>query len=194
MKLFGTSFYFNKKYVRLIVILLIVGLLLGFLLYQKIDPSFFADDIKNISSYLQDNHINFIFTHFLVVAILLFLSFIGIGLLFFPVLMIFEIACLSFSIFSFGHVFGFSGMIYGLFYNFVIKFIYLVLLFILMKNIYKIVKNIFSYCVLKKELNCILLKKQFKFLFLIIFLIFINDLIIYFVAHSFLYKLCFIIR
>ena len=194
MKLFGTSFYLDKKYVRLFVILLILGLLLGFLLYQKTDPSFFVDDIKNIGSYLQDTRINFIFTHFLVVAILLFLAFTGVGLLLFPVLMIFEIVCLSFSIFSFGYVFGFPGIIYGLFYNFVIKFIYLVLLFILMKNIYKIVKNIFSYCVLKKELDSILLKKQFKLLFLIIFLIFINDLIIYFVAHSFLYKLCFIIR
>lgn len=143
MKLLGTGFKLNKKQLKFLLFILFLGVLMGYLFYLKVDSSVFMGQIEQIKVSLQDSHINFIMVHIFVLLFLISTSFSIVGIVLFLLYFIFEVACISYSSFIFMKAFGLSGFIYGIFYNFVIKFFFLVCLLVIFKKVYFIVKNKF---------------------------------------------------
>ena len=189
MKFLGTNFHLSKKYVKFLLFFLFIGIILGFLFYKKIDSSLFIQDIENIREGLVSAHINFIVQHFIVLAVLLFGSFMIFGVILFPLYFIWEIACITYSIFIFQSIFGVSGILFGIFYHIVIKAFFLFCLFILFKNVFEIIKvKLFH-----KEEHSKTFANQYKMILLSIFMIFIYDILLYFFGNDILLKLCFLI-
>ena len=190
MKIFGTSLNLSKRQKQILAFFLIFSLILGFLLYQKLDSSLVLDSVLSIEERLQDNSINYFFLHFVVLSSLITSSIMIVGLVLFPLYFLWEIVCISFSLFSFYHAFGLLGIIFGLLYNLIIKGVFLVSLFLIFKNIYFIIKHtLFD----KNKDSTLLFTKQFQMIFICILVILGYDLLLYLVGNHFLYWLCFII-
>lgn len=188
MNLIGTSLKLTKKQRKILVIFLTIGLVLGFILSKKIDDPTLIESITNISSSLENNHINFILLHILVLAILIASSLMVIGIFLFPLYFLFELTCISYSIFTFISIFHLSGLIYGILYNIFIKLLYLILLYIIFKNILMIIKSLRQN---GEDPN--ILKKHYQKVILSILFIFIYDLFLYLLGSTILLKLSFII-
>ncbi len=187
MNFFKTNFKLSRPQLRFLLILLLLGIILSFIIYKKIDQSLYIDDIKNISSSLTTNHINFIFTHFIVTSVLLVSSFMYIGLILFLFYFLFEITCISYSLIAFTSVFSLPGFFYGILYNLIIKLFFLICLVIIFKNIITIIKRVRKN---KEEIN---IKKELKIIFTCFLSITIYDLFLYFFASFLLNKLTFIV-
>ena len=188
MKKFGTSLNLSKKQKRVLIIFLGISLVLGYILSKKINNSPLIEDISNITISLENNHINFIFLHILVLSILIASSTVIIGIFLFPIYFLFELSSISYSLFTFISIFHFSGFLYGLLYNFIIKLFYLVALYIIYKNILRIVKKIRQKCQ-----DSLVFKKCYQNIILGIISIFIYDLFLYLLGSTILLKLSFII-
>ena len=173
MNFIRTSLKLDKKYLKILLAFLCLGIFVGFIFYKKIDSTFFIDDIQNIVTNLESVHINFFFLHFIIISILIASSFMIFGVLLFPVYFLWEIICISYSIFIFGEVFGLSGVFFGVFYNLFLKGLWLVVLYLVFKDVY--------------------FKKQYQIVFISILIILIYDIFIYFFGNSILLKLTFIL-
>lgn len=99
MNFIRTSLKLDKKYLKILLAFLCLGIFVGFIFYKKIDSTFFIDDIQNIVTNLESVHINFFFLHFIIISILIASSFMIFGVLLFPVYFLWEIICISYSIF-----------------------------------------------------------------------------------------------
>ena len=97
MKLWKKGFMIDKKQLRVGFIILLLGVFLGFLFYIKLDSTTILEQIKNIDTYLQGTHINFIWLHILVLFFLFSVSFSFVFLFFFAIYFIWEIACASYA-------------------------------------------------------------------------------------------------
>lgn len=188
MNFIRTSLKLDKKYLKILLAFLCLGIFVGFIFYKKIDSTFFIDDIQNIVTNLESVHINFFFLHFIVISILIASSFMIFGVLLFPVYFLWEIICISYSIFIFGEVFGLSGVFFGVFYNLFLKGLWLIVLYLVFKNVYFIIKNNIIH---KKD--DFSFKKQYQIVFISILIILIYDIFIYFFGNSILLKLTFIL-
>lgn len=192
MKLFGTSLKINQKQLRILLFLLFLGVLLGFLFYLKIDSTNLISSIETLDTHLQENHVNFIFSHIFTLIFLIGSSFAVIGIVFFFLYIIWEFTCISYSIFLFFRVFQVSGFVYGIIYNIVIKLFFLCCLFIILKNVYFIIKHKFFYKEEETSLS-ISYKKEYMKILASILAIFLYDLFLYFFGSSILLKLTFLI-
>ena len=191
MKQIRTSLNLSKRQKQFLLIIFFLGILIGFLLYKKIDQSLVIDNIINIEDTLENNRINFIFIHLIVLSILIASSTLMIGIVLFPFYFIMEIASVTYSILCFSNAFQLSGIIYGLIYNLITKGVYLLLFVILAKKLTKLIKNnITSW---KKRENQQLDWKEYKMIALFSLSILVDDLFLYLLGSEILLKLSFII-
>ena len=192
MKLLRTSWKLDKNQIRIFIILGIIGIFIGFLFYKNIDKSLFIKDIENIVVTLRNTHINYLFMHFIILAILITSSLIVFGLVLFLIYFILEIACISYSIFIFADIFGASGFIYGIIYNFFNKFVFILCILLIFKNILVMIKNTI-YFKFGKNNEKIEYQKQFRNIIFLMFIILIYDIFIYFLGNLILVWFSFII-
>ena len=188
MKLWKKGFMIDKKQLRVGVIILLLGVFLGFLFYIKLDSTTVLEQIKNIDTYLQDTHINFIWLHILILFFLFSVSFSLAFLFFFAIYFIWETACASYACFIFMNAFGFMGLFFGIFYNIVIKFVFLILLLVIFKKLYFLLKNRNH-----SELGQIIRKTKLEIAFFFI-LILVYDVFLYFMGSEILLKLTFLVQ
>ncbi len=188
MNFFRSKLKIKKKYLKILLAFVCLGAFVGFVFYKKIDSTFFIDDIQNISEYLKNGHINFLILHLIILSILISSSFVLLGILLFPLYFLWEIICISYSIFVFGGVFGISGVIFGVLYNLLLKWCWVMGLCFIFKNIFSIVKNIF----IQKKVE-ISFKSQYQIILVAILGIFIYDILIYFGGSSILLKFGFLL-
>ena len=179
MKLFGTSLNLSKKHKQILAFLILFSFLMSFLLYQKLDSSLFLDNIINIEGNLENHSVNLLFIHFLVLSVLITSSIMVIGLVLFPLYFLWVF-----------HAFGVLGIVFGIFYNLIIKGIFLVSLFLIFKNIYFIIKHtLFN----KSSENTFTFSKQYRVIFISVTVILLYDVFLYFLGNHILQWLCFII-
>ena len=191
MKQIRTSLNLSKKQKQFLLIILFLGILIGFLLYKKIDQSLVIDNITNIESTLENNRINFLFMHLIVLSLLIASSTLMIGIVLFPIYFIMEIATITYSILCFSNAFQISGVLYGIIYNIITKGFYIILLIILTKNNYKIAKmNITTW---KNKENHQIDSKEYKKIAILSLSILVYDLFLYLLGSKILLKLSFII-
>ncbi len=185
----------NKKFIKFISFFMLLGFLISFVIYKEIDKIHVLDEIKNLSNYLTENHINYIPIHFIIVSCLICSSILLIGLILIPIYLLYESICLGFNIFTFISLYHFKGFIYGIFYLLLTKGLYLILIILIIKKIFNIIKQLLAFFLHKQDINFkILFLKNLKSIITYIILIFINDIIIYFFANTILLKLLFIIK
>ncbi len=64
MKLIRTSFQFSKKEGKILAVFVLLGVIIGFLLFQNIDSSVFISEMENIEVGLANSQYSFsIFTY-----------------------------------------------------------------------------------------------------------------------------------
>ena len=178
----------TKTQKQILLIFVFFAILIGFLLYKKIDSSVFVDELENLSVQLENAHVNFLFLHFLVLTVLISTSLLVFGLVFFVLYFLWEAICMVYSTLIFANIYGISGFIYGVVYNFVLKFVFLVCLFVIFWKLASLVKAHF----LKKELGDSF-KKQYRMILVGIFVLFLYDVLLYFFGNDLLLKLTFIL-
>ncbi|MDE5539592.1 MAG: hypothetical protein K2J20_03820, partial [Bacilli bacterium] len=86
----GTSLKNNQSFLKVLGLIMLLGLLIGFLIYKKMDNANLITELQNIDQYLKNNHLNYIFMHFIIISIMLTCSLTCIGLIIFPIFFLFE--------------------------------------------------------------------------------------------------------
>jgi len=191
MNRLGTSFKLDKNLLKGLLLFIFISFLISFLLFNKIDNSSIISQVSNITEYLNNQNINYILIHFIIISVLLTCSFTIVGIIIFPIYLLYEILTINYSIFIFVKVFHFSGFIYGLIYNILTKSVFIILLFMLFKKII----NIYKKFILKEDDKSLSysINKNLKAILTIIIGILLNDLLIYLISSKILLKLAFII-
>lgn len=187
MKLMKKNLKLNKTQKKMLALILIMGIIMGYIFYKKMSPSI-INDIINIKSNLASNSLNFIGLHIITLAILLASSCFFIGPILFFLYFIWEVSCISFSIFSFSSAFQFQGFLYGLLYNILTKLLFMICLIFLFQKITIIIKSIIH----KEPLDINTLKKEYRNILIAIVAIILYDIFLYFLGNSLLLKLCFL--
>lgn len=194
MKLLGTGIKLNKRQLKFLLFILFLGVLCGFLFYIKVDSSVFIKQIQEIDINLQSSHVNFIINHILVLFFLLSTSFSIIGIILFLLYVVWEVTCISYSSFVFMNAFGFSGLIYGIIYNLVIKFFFLFSLFVIFKKVYFIFKNkFFNKDDQEQQMMHFSFKKKNMEIIICCICIILYDIFLYFLGSQILLKLTFLL-
>lgn len=191
MNMVGTSFKNHKNLLKFLIAFVILGILISFLLFNKFENKDIILSIKNIEEYLHNNHINYLLTHFTIVSIMITSSLTIIGTITFPIYLLYEIISINYNILIFIKAYHFAGLIYGILYNFLTKFVFLLLLIILFKKVINIIKVLFNS---DEKITLYSLNKNIKIIICLIIAIIINDLLIYLFASKILEKLLFIIK
>ena len=178
MKKIRTSIQKNKKFIEFLIFFFLLGVLLGVFFYYKVDNTEVLDEIKNISKYINQKSISFLGNHFFILMTLIACSCFGFGLILFPLVFIYEGITISYYILSFLTVYQLKGFIYSILSLIILKGIYLLILSILFKTIFQLLKQVLNY--LKNENQNI--KNIFiiygKRIFLLSFILIINDIFI----------------
>lgn len=187
MKVMKNILKLNKKKQKILALILIVGLIIGYILYKKTSP-IILDDITNIKSNLENNPLNFIGPHIITLALILSSSIFFLGPILFLLYFIWEVACISFSLFSFSSAFQFQGFLYGLLYNILTKLLFIICLIFIFFQVTKIIKSIIH----KEPLDINTLKKEYHHILISIAIIFLYDILLYFFGSTILLKLCFL--
>lgn len=187
MKLMKKTLKLSKNQKKILAFILITGLIIGYILYKKISPAM-LDDITNIKSNLENNPLNFIGLHIITLALILASSFFFIGPILFLLYFIWEVACISFSLFIFSSAFQFQGFLYGLLYNILTKLLFIICLIFLFQKITTIIKSILH----KEPLDINILKKEYRHILMAIITIILYDILLYFLGNTILLKLCFL--
>ncbi len=191
MKLIRTSFQFSKREWKIFIFFVLLGTMIGFLMFQNIDSSVFISEIENIEVGLANSHIHFLFLHLVVLSVLIASSFIAVGFILFPLYFLWEIICISYSIFTFAHVFGFTGFLYGIIYNIILKAVFLICLFLIFRSLFVIMKKRFFKK--KEEEQTSSLQGREKVIFISVAVLLLYDLFLYFLGNQILLKLCFLL-
>lgn len=185
----------NKSLLKILGFLGILGFIIGFFIYGKLENTEIALKVQNISLYLKENQINFILAHLILICILTSGLILGISLIFVPLLLIWESVNLGFMLRAFFEVFKFKGIGFGLLYFLLTKFLYLLLVLFLVKKILNASRAIINMFYKKDSVDTkYILIKNVKAITLITFMIFINDLLVYFLANKLLIWFLFIIE
>ncbi len=186
-----TSPIFKKKYVKIFSFIYLISLIISFILYSKLNNPTILDNIKNITQYLNTNHINFIFNHLIIISIFLISSIFLIGIIIFPLYFLFELITINFNLIVLFNIYKLKGLIFGFIYTFLTKFIYLIFILLIYKKLIKILKQFISKN--SSDSLTIFLKKNIISIFIYLIIIFLNDLLIYLFLTKILSKLLFII-
>lgn len=174
----------NKKYFNLLLTLLFLGFFIGFILTKKIDLTPILENIKSLETYLNTNSINFLSSHIIILIILTLSSLTIIGLLLFPLNIIYEGVCIYFNIYIFTKLYKLNGVLYGLIYITITKGIYLILMVIIFKEMLNLLKRIITQK--EKSAKRVLITKSIKKIFTYEILIIINDILIYLIGSKLL--------
>lgn len=174
----------NKKYFNLFLTLLFLGFFIGFILTKKIDLTPILENIKSLETYLNTNSINFLSSHIIILIILTLSSLTIIGLLLFPLNIIYEGVCIYFNIYIFTKLYKLNGVLYGLIYITITKGIYLILMVIIFKEMLNLLKRIITQK--EKSAKRVLITKSIKKIFTYEILIIINDILIYLIGSKLL--------
>ena len=182
----------KRKQMKFLLIFLILGVLLGYIFFVKIDFSLLQDQIRQIPQLLEDIQISYIWPHFCLLSVLLISSFMGIGIILFVLYFLFEIACISYSVAIFTSFFSLSGFVYGLIYQLILKGFFLVCLFFLFKNVFNMVKSIWQKKGSGQE-KFFSLTYFYRHIMIYVLAILGYDLFLTFWGSALLQKLCFIL-
>jgi hypothetical protein len=87
---------------------------------------------------------------------------------------------ISFTFSVLTHIYGLNGLIFILLYNILFKLLYLILLLVILVKTFYISKAILGYFINKNRIN---IKNIIISLIILLILIFINDLIIYYLSN-----------
>ena len=164
----------------------LIGLLVGFFLFFKLDTSAKESvilSLSNINSAVSDGHQNFIVMHLILSLFLTVLSLCVIG---FPLVLFYlfyEFASFGFLLAGLIKLKGFNGLMFGLASFFINKFVYTVLLCYLAYVSFSFFRKIIKY---KEQMDTRIFALHLKRLGIILLAIFINDLIIYFWGNKLL--------
>lgn len=180
----------NKKELKYLGILLFLGFLFGFLILKKLNINPILEEIKNINIYINENHINFLNPHFLIISLLTILSLFIVGIILFPIYLIYESICIFINIYTLTMVYKLNGFVYSILYNIITKLIFMIMLLKIFKVLIKIGKTIIKKEQNKKEIITKYLKKVFIYFSIII----VNDFILYLLGSKILSIFLFIIK
>lgn len=194
MKILWTSLRNNKKYLEFCFFFLILGFLIGFLIYLKFDHSTIEQELSLFSQSLSEHHIQYLGFHFLLLSIFIACSFTLIGVFLFPIYILFEGVCIMYHICTFTSAYHLSGFIYSLISNMILKAIFLMFLILFFKSVLNIVKKVITNLkeAQKEDLSIVYTRNIKRILFSIIG-IFLNDLFLYFFGNKILSFFLFII-
>ena len=183
MKSIKTSLKNNKKYFKLLLILLCLGFFIGSILTKKLNIETLLENTKSIESYLNANKINFLTNHILTLLILCISAITIIGLILFPLNIIYEGICIFFNIYTLTNIFIYITITKGL---------YLSLLIIIFKKLITLIKI----AITKKDKNerRALVFKALKQISIYFFLIVLNDFLIFLIGNKILSIFLFIIK
>lgn len=181
-----------KKYKNLLLFLCIIflisiiaGLILGFNQTKELKDSlaYGLSDIKNI---LLNTKANNIFNHLICLIILSFLSSTFIGFILSIIYLFYNGFCIGFNIYCFTLTHHFKGFFFTLSYNIIFKLLFILLFLFLLIKLYNLSKTCLSYYLYRQAHIKKLIKKNYLAITIIIFLITINDIILYFNSTSIL--------
>lgn len=192
MNLIKRSLKNNKRYFKFTIILLCFGFLIGFVLTKKAEISPILDNISSIESYLNSNNINYLSTHIITLLVLITASLTVLGLVLFPINIIYEGICIAFNIITFSSVFKLSGFIYGLIYNIITKGIYVLVLIFIFKKLTIILKKLMIKS--DKENKKALIIKNIKHIGFYIITITTYDIFLYLFGSKLLSYFLFLIK
>lgn len=185
---------FNLKNVKKALIILIISFIISFFLYLKIDNTSILLALQDLESLLLTNHFNLIIYHFLIISSLTLLVLFGLGFIIIPLYLTMEFTCLFYQILIFIKLASFKGLLFSLIYNFILKGLYLLLIIIFLKKLLNIFHLFIKSIINKITIDKNILIANLKALILIIFLIILNDLIIYFWGSKILLKFIYILQ
>lgn len=170
----------SKKMYIFLSIILVIGLIVGIVFVISLDESTKEILFLNINDYLQSkSNIGGILEHLILLSILLVLSILLIGgplIIFF---IFYNGFSLGFIISTLTYIFGIKGMLYGIIYSLITKFIFIIILIIFSVNLFKITKLVVDSIVYKKcckDSMYVFLKRSIIFIVLVL----VNDIVLYF--------------
>lgn len=181
-----------KKYKNLLLFLCIIflisiisGLILGFNQTKELKDSL-AYGLSNIKNILLNTKANNIFNHLICLIILSLLSSTFIGFLLSIIYLFYNGFCIGFNIYCLTLTNHFKGLIFTLSYNITFKLLFILLFLFLLIKLYNLSKTCLSYYLYRQAHIKKLIKKNYLAITIIIFLITINDIILYFNSTSIL--------
>lgn len=184
----------NKSLLKILGLVMILGLIIGFFIYGKLDNSEVILNLRDIDSYLANNHINFIMMHLISAFIVVCGTAMVIGIVLVPLCFMLEGLTISYIFLALFNVFKFKGLVFGIFYIALTKIIYLILLFICFKKALNVVREVLKLGKNSGEEVKSRIISNIKGIVLWMFAILVNDILIYFVANKILESLLFIIK
>ncbi len=182
MKLIWTSFKKYRFAFLFLFILFSFGIVTGFLFYLKQEPIIKETILQSLSPLFQENvfTLKSLLFHFLVLLGLIALSFCFLAVPGFICYLFFEGISIGFVLPIFFSLYKINGLFYFLLYFLFVKVIYLLLLFFLFLKIVRFVKKYVEGLRLRKYI----FMEEMKYIFIVVFMILINDFVVYFGSNQ----------
>lgn len=184
----------NRKYLMFIFILILIGLLCGFIYYHFLSvetQNQIANTIKNYSNF----RYNFIIKDLIIMSLILVLSFFIVGVPLSILFLFYESLSIGFLINTFFVSFGISGLLYSFAFIIINKLITLILIIFFIQKVINIGRLIIGVFIYKKD-EIIFDKLTVNFknsLYIILFVLIIN-IILYFASPYVFQYLSFLLK
>ena len=193
-----TSIIKRKWMLQFLVTILFVGIIVGVIFYTK-QGDFNKNSItSSMNLFLENfsgNKINNLITHLLVTIIILVLGVLIIGTPLAIIYLFYEGLTIGFSLAVFYSTYKFSGIVFGLIFNRILKIIYINLLILFVIKIIDITRNIIGSLIYKKDSNIKkYLYQNLKTALILIIIILINDIALYYLGSKVMKIFLFLIR
>lgn len=172
----------NKKYLIILTIFLIIGFIFGLFFLNNVDEASKEIILNNINEWvinLDNIHINYIISHLLVLSLFIILSIFLIGIPLYIFYIFYNGFSLGFIISSLSNIFGAKGLLYSIVYILITKVIPIILIIILFMFLIRIGENIIWNLFNKKNGTKRLINRLIKKSIIVLFIIIINDIILY---------------
>lgn len=184
MKTIWTSIKKHQSLFLFIGILFLFGFITGILFYFKQEASVKETISLSLSNLFQNNvfTIKNIFYHFIVLMIICSLLSCFIGLPLLIIYIFFEGITIGFIVPIFFSLFKINAIGYFLVYFLLIKFVFIFLLFLFFVKAIQYIK-IYLLCLKRKSYDFM---KNLKTIVLLLFIILINDFLVYFISNRLL--------
>lgn len=174
-----------KKYLLFAFIILVMGFICGIIYYYNFDSIIKNSILSSIS--IDTISINNILKHLLILIILLVASTFVVGSFLSIFYLFFEGLSIGFTSIVLSSKYGMNGVVYSLLYNIYSRGIFIILLILVIYKFLKLSKSIVYILFTKNNYSYKLsFLSKIKSSLLLIFIIFINDLIIYLFSSPFL--------
>lgn len=184
----------NKSLLKMLGFIVILGFIIGFFIYGKLDNRDMILNLREIDSSLVDNNINFILIHLVSVFSVVCGTAMVIGIVLVPLCFFIEGLTINYIFLSLFEVFKLKGLIFGLFYVLITKVIYLMLLVISFKKALNIVREVLKMGNASGEEVRERIIRNIKSLVLWMFVVLVNDILVYFLGSKLLVGLLFILK